>query len=151
MGCLKLHTDYTSDLRVIHRKKGQKPLKIRGSYYPFGLKHKGYNNVINGTDHPYGFGGNEEQNEFGLGWIDITARNYNPELGRWMNLDPLAEAMRRHSPYNYAFDNPIFFIDPDGMMPCEPGDDCYEDSDGPDKPSSNGVVDALLQKNSRWS
>ena len=103
------------------------------NYYPFGLKHKGYNNVVssngNSTAQKFGFTGKEHQDELGLGWIDITARNYDAALGRWMNLDPLAEQMRRHSPYNYAFDNPIYFIDPDGMMP-EGGDQEGDPGDG---------------------
>ncbi|WP_430906181.1 DUF6443 domain-containing protein [Maribacter sp. 2-571] len=94
------------------------------NYYPFGLEHKGYNNNVLSLGNPvakkYMFGGKEYQDELDLKWYDISARNYDPALGRWMNIDPLAEMMRRHSPYNYAFDNPVYFIDPDGMMPGPP-------------------------------
>ena len=87
------------------------------NYYPFRLEHKRYNNVVNGTEHSYKYNGKEYQEELGLDWYDYGAMNYDAALGRWMNIDPLAEQMRRHSPYNFAFNNPLRFIDPDGMAP----------------------------------
>lgn len=92
-------------------------------FYPFGLEQLGYNNVIAGGNsmaQNYKFGGKELNYEFDLKWYDVSARNYDPALGRWMNIDPLAEQMRRHSPYNYGFDNPIYFMDYDGMSPTSP-------------------------------
>lgn len=84
-------------------------------YYPFGLKHVGYNDRP-ATDYKYKYNGKELQDELGLNMYDYHARNYDPAIGRWMNVDPLAETSKRFSPYTYALNNPVFFIDPDGMQ-----------------------------------
>ncbi len=38
-----------------------------------------------------------------------------------MNVDPLAELIPTYSPFNYAFNSPIFFVDSDGRIPKVPG------------------------------
>ena len=87
-------------------------------YYPFGMNYEGpwlMNDAARDTK--YQHNSKELNDDFGLNWSDYGARWYDAAIGRWSTVDPMADKMRRWSPYSYAFDNPLRFIDLDGMVP----------------------------------
>ena len=79
-------------------------------YYPFGGVFASIGNV-----QPYKYNGKEFDTKKGLNWYDYGARHYDATLGRWFVMDPLSEKMSAWSPYAYCFNNPVRFIDPNGM------------------------------------
>jgi RHS repeat-associated protein len=111
------YTDHLGNVRVSYEKDaatGLAKIVDEKNYYPFGLAHVGYNSIVSTKKSPYQF--NCKQT-LGFGYenmIDFGARNYMADIGRWGCVDPLAENGHTWSPYNYALNNPVYFIDPDG-------------------------------------
>jgi RHS repeat-associated protein len=87
-------------------------------YYPFGMAYtKSASSLLNPlVPNKYKYNGKEEQEMPGK-WLDYGARFYDTQLGRWHSIDPMSEVSRRWSPYQYGYNNPIRFIDPDGKFP----------------------------------
>jgi RHS repeat-associated protein len=87
-------------------------------YYPFGLQNQQTSSTQFGSkEQRYKYNGKELFKEFKLEAEDYGARLYNPQIGRWSVVDPLADKMLSFSTYTYTFNNPIKFIDPDGRIP----------------------------------
>ncbi|MBC6368166.1 hypothetical protein DDT91_15320 [Algoriphagus sp. AK58] len=93
------------------------PLIVQETHYdPWGVDLSGLGYQYGGIKtNPYLYNGKELTSGLGVIMYDYGARFYIPAIGRWFVHDPLAEKARRHSPYNYALNNPMRFIDPDGM------------------------------------
>ena len=76
------------------------------NYYPFGLKHKGYNNVVSSqgssSAQKWGYQGQELHDELGLNVNEFKYRFYDPSNGRFWSIDPLAEDFAYNSTYAFA-------------------------------------------------
>lgn len=78
-------------------------------YFPFGLaipKTAGSNKYL--------YNGKEKQPE--TGFLDYSARQYDATIGRWMVVDRFSEKYLEYSPYQYAGDNPIKYVDESRTM-----------------------------------
>jgi RHS repeat-associated protein len=114
------YKDHLGNIRMSY-KQAANGLEVieEDNYYAFGLKHAGYNAIVssngNSQAQKYKYNGKELQEDLNLNLYDYGARHYDAAIGKWMSIDPLAETSRRWTPYNYCYNNPLYFIDPDGM------------------------------------
>jgi RHS repeat-associated protein len=101
---------YFDDLQISHTTT---PIVQKDDYYPFGLtfnssERSGF------TINNYLFNGNEKQDALGLDWLNYGARMYMPEICRFFRPDTYAEKYMPLSPYGYAANNPIMYVDING-------------------------------------
>ncbi|SFO39891.1 RHS repeat-associated core domain-containing protein [Paenimyroides ummariense] len=84
---------------------------VENNYYPFGLKHQGYNNLP-GDGYKYKLNGKEYEDSFGLNIYEMDLRQYDPAIGRWTVMDPITH--HEFSPYSAFDNNPVYWSDPSG-------------------------------------
>ncbi|WP_082798696.1 DUF6443 domain-containing protein [Chryseobacterium cucumeris] len=123
------YTDQVGNVRLAYYKDASGNLKIDRTthFYPFGLEFGGeLSTAVSITpSYRYSTHGKEKQQE--TAWSDFGGRMYMSDAGRWFSPDPLSEDFGNWSPYNYVFNNPVRYADPDGNAPIDvvgEGDGC---------------------------
>ncbi|MDH6355879.1 RHS repeat-associated protein [Dysgonomonas sp. PH5-45] len=101
--------DHLGNIRVVADASGR--MVQRTDYYPFGMP-----TMLCSEEgvQPYKYGGKEYDTMNGLNLYDFHARQYDPAIGRFTSIDPMAEKYFGWSPYVYCKNNPLKYIDLDG-------------------------------------
>jgi RHS repeat-associated protein len=87
-------------------------------YYPFGLGMKGLDYVAPSpnVENKFTFNGQtEKETKLGLNWHETAFRRYDPQLGRFHQIDPLADLFTGITPFQFGYNNPVLFNDPTGL------------------------------------
>lgn len=101
--------DHLGSVRVVVNQDGE--VLERNDYYPMGMRWDGGQL----SDNLYRYNGKEEQGFVNLPYNDYGARMGDPRRGGWLTSDPLLENHPEHGPYVFCGDNPIRFVDMNGM------------------------------------
>src|SRR5690606_11405892 len=94
-------------------------------YYPFGMTFNGYRRE-NSVANKFLYNGKELQDDLDLEWYDYGARFYDPACACFHRVDPIADNYAFQTPYAYAANNPIKYIDFLGLGPTS----THTDKDG---------------------
>jgi RHS repeat-associated protein len=84
-------------------------------YYPFGLKFNSYTRVNALSNTTVLFQSQEHLDDLGLDWDSFKWRNHQPEIGRFFNIDPLANKYVYNSPYAFSENKVVAHIELEGL------------------------------------
>ncbi|ANI89340.1 hypothetical protein A9P82_08565 [Arachidicoccus ginsenosidimutans] len=93
------------------------PILEANSYYPFGLEQKEIGLITSTSNYPNNkkkFVGQLLDDDLGLNWYQFKYRNHDPQIGRFVEIDPVASDYPYNSPFAYAENRPIDGIDLEG-------------------------------------
>jgi RHS repeat-associated protein len=116
------YKDHLGNIRISYTEDVTGNLKIveENHYFPFGMKHIGYNNAVsslgNSTAQKFKFNGQETEENFDLTITEMNFRQYDQALGRFYGIDLLAESSVNITPYHFTSNNPIVASDPSGLL-----------------------------------
>jgi|GEM_PF-6631493 RHS repeat-associated protein len=104
--------DHLGSIRVVVDTVGE--IVSYSDYDAWGMILNGRSSNFGFADDKYKFTGKELDTE--TGYFHFGARAYDGRIGRWNVIDPLFEKYPNVSPYNYALNNPLRYIDPNGKF-----------------------------------